>query len=164
MPVRIERAHARDLKLVKPLWKTMIRAYADMSDGMWTVREPQEAWERRHQDYLDWINEGTGVVFLARDEDCVVGYAALHILESGPTFDFGERFGGLESLVVDPKRQGGGVGSLLLSACRKELTRREIAVCTTVTPTNNARAIALLQRYGFAPFMTRFMQRLDDED
>lgn len=166
MAVTIQRAHARDLNLVKPLWKAMVKAYADMSEGVWAVHEPREAWGRRHQEYLTWANDASGVVFIAVDTatEEAVGYAALHFIESGPAFDFGESFAELESLVVAPDRQGEGIGGQLLAACRKEMTRREITVCTTTTVTRNAGAMRLLERHGFVPFMTRFLQRVDDDE
>ena len=65
MKVRIERAHVRDVKRVKPLWQLLIRRYHDVAGEDWPVREPGEAWQLRHQDYMTWINEATGVIFIA---------------------------------------------------------------------------------------------------
>lgn len=65
MAYRIEKAHIRDLKLVKPFWKAMVRQIRDVSAGEWPVRDPDESWQRRHQEYLTWLNDGAGVIFLA---------------------------------------------------------------------------------------------------
>lgn len=162
MTFRIERAHVRDLKRVKPLWKSMICRYREISQGAWEVREPGEAWERRHQEYLDWINDASGVVFMAIDEDeRAIGYAALHYVDSGATFDFGESFGDLESLAVHPDHQHRGVATALLAAVRKELERREISYCTTLTLSENTAALNLLDRHEFQPFLVRMVQRID---
>lgn len=165
MTFRIDRAHARDLTKVKHLWKAMIADYRELSDGVWEVREPGEAWARRHQQYLDWINDAGGVVFLAIDTDTdeVVGYAALHFVMSGATFDLGESFGDLETLAVLPTHRGKGVGAALLTACRKELERREIEYWSLETLSSNAGALRLYERSGFQPFMVRMVKRVAED-
>ena len=161
MTFHIERAHVRDLTKVKPLWKAMIHHYATITDGLWAVREPTEAWQRRHQEYLNWINDATGVIFLAVQDEEVIGYAALHLIESGATFDFGEKFGDIETLAVAPEHRDRGVGSALVAACREELERREIAYWTMISLASNEGAVRLAERSGFKPFMVRMVQRLD---
>ena len=166
MTFRIDRAHARDLTKVKHLWKAMIADYRELSDGVWEVREPGEAWARRHQQYLDWINDAGGVVFLAIDTDTdeVVGYAALHFATSGATFDLGESFGDIETLAVRPDYRGRGVGAALMAACERELERREIQYVSLQTLACNEKALRLYARSGFQPFMTRLVKRVDSDD
>lgn len=161
MTFRIRRAHVRDLTKVKPLWKAMMARYDDISDGAWQIREPAEAWARRHQEYLEWINDATGVVFLAVDDDDeVIGYAALRFVTSGAAFDLGENYGDLESLAVQPENRGQGVGAALMAACRKELDRREIHFWVLETLTSNRAALRLYEREGFSPFMVKMVQHL----
>ncbi|MDO5712220.1 MAG: GNAT family N-acetyltransferase [Micrococcales bacterium] len=166
MTIRIDRAHLRDLTKVKPLWKAMLADYRELSDGVWEVREPQEAWQRRHQEYLEWINDAGGVVFLATDTDTetdeIVGYAALRFVTSGATFDLGESFGDIETLAVKPGYRGKGVGAALLAACQRELERREIKFVSLQTLASNEKALRLYERAGFQPFMTRLVRRVDD--
>ena len=166
MTFRIERAHARDLVKVKHVWKAMVKDYKRLSDGMWEVHEPGEAWARRHQQYLDWINDASGVVFLAIDPDSeeIVGYAALHFVMSGAAFDLGESYGDVETLAVLPERRGQGIGVSLLTACRKELERREIEYLTLETLASNAGALRLYERAGYKPFMVRLVRKVDDGD
>ncbi len=164
MSYQIARAHIRDLPRVKPLWKSMLRRYADVAGGDWPVRDPATAWARRHEEYLSWLNEGAGVIFLAIDSETqdVVGYAALHFCVSGSTFDTGERFGELESLAVSEELRGRGIGSQLLEACRSELSRREISFWALETLAANVEATRLYERSGFTPFMLRMIQRVSD--
>ncbi len=167
MRIHIDRAHVRDLTKVKPLWKRMIADYKEMSDGIWVIREPQEAWQRRHQEYLDWINDGGGVIFLATDSetgtDEIVGYAALHFVTSEAAIDLGESVGNVETLAVKPEYRGKGVGKALLAACQRELERREIEFWSIETLASNERALRLYQREGFQPFLVRLVRRVDTE-
>lgn len=167
MTIRIDRAHLRDLTKVKPLWKAMVADYAELSDGLCEVRAPQEAWEHRHQEYLEWINDAGGVVFLATDSESetgeVIGYAALHFASSGAAFDLGESFGDIETLAVKPDHRGRGVGAALMAACQRELERREIRYVSLQTLASNERALRLYARAGFKPFMTRLVKRVDSD-
>lgn len=181
MTFQIDRAHVRDISRVKPLWKQMVADYGAITGGVWRVLEPGEAWQRRLQEYLSWINDATGVLFIATKQvpaepgtpvepvevieavDKVVGYAALRFVNSGSTFDTGETHGELESLVVLPEARSEGIGYALMSACRKELQRREINHWSMSTLADNAAAIALARKAGFAPFMIRMAQRLDED-
>ena len=126
----------------------MVADYREMSDGIWAVREPQEAWQRRHQEYLDWINDAGGVIFLATDSEAgsdeIVGYAALHLIMSGAAIDLGETVGHVETLAVKPEYRGKGVGAALLAACERKLERREIEFWSIETLASNERALRLL--------------------
>ncbi|MDO5696601.1 MAG: GNAT family N-acetyltransferase [Dermatophilus congolensis] len=181
MTFQIDRAHVRDISRVKPLWKQMVNDYASISGRVWRVLEPSEAWQRRLQEYLSWINEASGVIFIATQqapaastdagepadpaepEEKVVGYAALRFVTSGSTFDTGETHGELESLVVLPEARGEGIGYALMMACRKELQRREIDHWSMSTLADNDAALALARKAGFSPFMIRMAQRLDED-
>ena len=172
MTFQIDRAHVRDISRVKPLWKQMVTDYAAISGGVWTVLEPNEAWQRRMQEYLSWINDASGVILIATSRapgpdgesvESVVGYASLRFVSSGSTFDTGETHGELESLVVLPEYRGQGIGYALMSACSKELARREIHHWSMSTLADNKAALALARKAGFAPFMIRMAQRVDTE-
>lgn len=171
MTLKIERAHVRDIAKVKPLWKLMVSEYATLSGGKWRVLGPDEAWQLRLQEYLSWINDATGFVYVATDqvrgetgetETPVVGYAALRLVEPDSTFDMGETRAELESLVVLPEYRRQGVASGLLSACRKELSRREISYWTMATLTDNAAVLDLATKNGFSPFLIKLAQRIDE--
>ncbi len=163
MPYSIERAHIRDLAKVKPFWKKMVEHYHDTLAGQWPVRSPDAAWQLRHQEYMTWINEGTGVVFVATDEgQQPVGYAALHFSSVGSTFDLGDAYGELESLAVDPAHRNRGLGARLIEACRKELHKRDIAYWTLDTLAADTRVNRLYARAGFSPFMLKMVQSVED--
>ncbi|WP_168583673.1 GNAT family N-acetyltransferase [Gephyromycinifex aptenodytis] len=165
MTVRIERAHVRDVKRVKPLWQLLVQRYADVAADDWPVRDANDAWQRRHQDYLTWINEASGVIFIAWEGEGeaarAIGYAALRFVDSGAAIDLGERVGEMESLAVYPEHHGKGIGTSLITACRRELERREIAFCCIETLASNEQAVALCERNGFRPYMVRLIRRIE---
>lgn len=164
MPYRIEKAHIRDLKLVKPYWKAMLRTIRATVGDQWPVRETEASWQLCHQDYLTWLNEGTGVVFLARgDDDEVAGYAALHFLVSGPAFDTGERYALLETLIVGDDHRGNGVGTKLLQACRDELSKREITYWAFDTMAADRVGRQLYHRAGFTDFVLGMVQNVESQ-
>ncbi len=162
MPYEISRAHIPDLPRVKPLWKAMLARYAEVAGADWPIRDARSAWARRHEEYMMWLNDGAGVLFLATDSDTseVTGYAALHFCTSGSAFDTGERFGELESLAVVEEMRGRGIGSRLLKACRTELERREISYWAVESLAADDEATRLYERAGFSPFMLRMIQRV----
>ena len=160
----IARAHIRDLPRVKPFWKAMLESYVRLSGPDFVVRDPNEAWARRHDEYHMWLNEGAGMLFLATDPDQadkIVGYAAVKFTASGSAFDMGERFGELESLAVSEEARGAGLGTQLIEACRKELEKREISYWSLDVLAVNEDAQRLYERSGFHPFMLRMIRRTD---
>jgi gamma-glutamyl phosphate reductase len=160
----IARAHIRDLPRVKPFWKAMLQSYVRLASADFPVRDPNEAWARRHDEYHMWLNEGAGMLFLATDpeqDDKIVGYAAVKFTASGSAFDMGERFGELESLAVSEEARGEGLGTQLIEACRKELEKREISYWSLDVLAVNDDAQRLYERSGFHPFMLRMIRRTD---
>ncbi|MBK7721665.1 MAG: glutamate-5-semialdehyde dehydrogenase [Austwickia sp.] len=163
MAYTIERAHIRDLAKVKPFWKAMVEHYHETLAGQWPVRTPEQAWQLRHQEYMTWINEGSGVVFIARDVQAnAVGYAALHFSSVGSTFDLGDAVGELESLAVHPEHRNHGLGARLIDACRKELHKRDIGYWMLDTLAVDERTNRLYSRAGFAPFLLTMVQSVEE--
>lgn len=168
MTVRIKRASVRDVTKVKPLWSLMMQSYQDVAGNDWPIRDPQEAWQRRHQDYLVWLNEAAGVLFIAWSDEGTeaqaVGYLALHFVDSDAAINLGERVGVVEALAVLPEFRERGVGASLMTACRAELERREIAYCCIETLANNEVGLRLCENHGFRSYMVRLIQRVDGDD
>lgn len=106
-----------DLESVAPLWKAMVDHHRLLAGHGLPIRDSDEAWTMRRQEYRGWLDDGSGLLLVARfrGSDPPGGYAFLRTMASGPTFDFG--FGGrgeVESLVVAPSARGAGIGTALL--------------------------------------------------
>jgi ribosomal protein S18 acetylase RimI-like enzyme len=149
--IEITSGSLTDVDALAPLWMGMVEHHRAVVAGRVPVRAADEAWERRRREYVSWLEDGSGLLFLARREgaDDVVGYAMCRLLPSGPTFDLGPVRGDVESLAVSAAARGAGVGTALLSAVRAELERRGCRHWSISVATDNAAAVRLYERFGF---------------
>jgi ribosomal protein S18 acetylase RimI-like enzyme len=149
--IEISSGSLTDVDALAPLWMGMVEHHRAVVAGRVPVRAAGEAWERRRREYVSWLEDGSGLLFLARREgaDEVVGYAMCRLLPSGPTFDLGPVRGDVESLAVSATARGAGVGTALLSAVRAELERRGCHHWSISVATDNAAAVRLYERFGF---------------
>jgi ribosomal protein S18 acetylase RimI-like enzyme len=152
-----------DLDALAPLWMAMVEHHRSVVAGRVPVRPADEAWDRRRREYEAWLEDGSGLLFLARREgaDEVTGYAMCRLLPSGPTFDLGPLRGDVESLAVSPRSRGAGVGTALLGAVRAELRSRGCRHWSISVATDNADAVRLYERVGFRPLVQMMYAPLD---
>lgn len=155
-----------DVESVAGLWMTMVEHHRAVAAEPWPIRDAQQAWTLRQAQYLGWLADGDGILLLARTSGSAepVGYCFCEMTGIGPTFDLGERIGDVGSLVVAREARGAGVGTALLSACRKELARRGIAYWTIGVVEGNNGALALYERVGFKPFLRELLAPVDGPD
>jgi ribosomal protein S18 acetylase RimI-like enzyme len=148
-----------DVDSLAPLWMAMVEHHRTVVAGRVPVRPPGEAWERRRREYVSWLEDGSGLLFLARREGGgsttgeVIGYAMCRLLPSGPTFDLGPVRGDVESLAVSPQARGAGIGTALLGAVRAELENRGCRHWSISVASDNAAAVRLYERVGFRPLV-----------
>jgi ribosomal protein S18 acetylase RimI-like enzyme len=154
--VQIEVSEGTDYDIdgLEPLWGAMVEHHRSITEGQLPMREPDESWRRRRQQYKKWLQNGTGLLFVARATDSgeLVGYLVCLLVESGPTFDLGAEYAGVESLSVSPTARGAGVGSSLLEACREGLRERGVSYWSIDVLSANRGAERLYERLGFAPW------------
>jgi ribosomal protein S18 acetylase RimI-like enzyme len=155
MDIEITSGALGDVDALAPLWKAMVEHHRTVVAGQVPVRPAGESWERRRREYVSWLEDGSGLLFLARREgaDEVVGYAVCRLLPSGPTFDLGPVRGDVESLAVSPEARGEGVGTALLGAVRAELEARGCRHWSISVASDNAGAVRLYERVGFRPLV-----------
>lgn len=139
---------------VEPLFRGMVEHHRAVAGTAWPVRESGEAWRRRRAQYMAWLAGDGFWLLLAIDEqtDTAVGYAALQVTESGPTWDLGDRIAELESLAVAEHARGAGVGAELMRECREILRAQGISFWGVGVVESNAGAVRFYEREGFRPF------------
>jgi ribosomal protein S18 acetylase RimI-like enzyme len=161
--IEITSGSLADVDVLAPLWMAMVEHHRVVVGGQVPVRSAEEAWHRRRREYVSWLEDGSGLLFLARREGAgdVIGYAMCRLLPSGPTFDLGSVRGDVESLAVSPRARGAGVGTALLGAVRAELERRGLSHWSISVAAANTGAAQLYERLGFRPLVQMMYAPLD---
>jgi ribosomal protein S18 acetylase RimI-like enzyme len=147
-----------------PLFRAMVDHHRELTGRDWPVRDRDEAWQLRRQQYDGWLASGQAWLLLAveaaQPSRPAAGYAFIRLIESGPTWDLGPRAGELESLSVDPGVRGHGLGGLLIDAAREVLRSRGISYWSLSVVAANAGAVRFYERAGFQPFNLQMLAPL----
>lgn len=161
----ISRGGLGDVDSLEPLWMSMVEHHREVSGRTWPVRSAAGAWAIRREQYMSWLGDGSGTLFLATGSDGggLVGYAMLQVHEPGATWDLGDEVGELESLAVIPSARGAGAGSALIAACRADLRRRGIAYWVVAVVEANQGAVKLYEREGFGSYYRNMLGRVDSD-
>lgn len=143
------------LEPLAELWTAMVATHRRLSADRLPVRDEADAWELRRAQYRRWLTDGSGILLTARTPDRTApsGYAFLRVTTSGPTFDFGERVGEVESLAVAEAARGRGIGTALLRAAAAQLHRRGCTYWSVTVLEDNRDARRLYERVGFGPWL-----------
>ncbi len=152
---RIVELGVRDVDLVEGLWKAMVTHHHEVGEGAWPRRDLDDSWAMRRAQYVGWLESGDAELFIVPGEDggAPLGYACLRVESAGPTWDFGEVVGDIESLSVAAEARGQGVGSTLIEHCRERLIGLGARWWGVSVVAANARAAELYEREGFRPYV-----------
>lgn len=118
-----------------------------------TVRSPEDAWRLRRGQYLEWLREPHTAVLVARDGIQLLGYAVVRVLDAPGSWQWGDRVGVLETLVVDDEARGAGVGQALVRAARERLAGAGVQVMKISVMAGNDGALRFYQREGAVDFV-----------
>jgi ribosomal protein S18 acetylase RimI-like enzyme len=118
------------------------------------VRSPEDSWRLRRDLYLAWLKEPHTAVLLATDEGRPLGYAVVRVVGSPGSWQWGDRVGVLETLVVADEVRGLGVGQALLRMARERLARLDVQVVKISVMAGNDSALRFYRREGALDFTT----------
>jgi GNAT superfamily N-acetyltransferase len=145
----IRRIDATELDLLEPLWNALREHHSSVTPHLGAPRPRRESWQRRRGQYEGWLVESEAFILLAERQGRPVGYAMVCVREGSPTWPLSERAGELETLSVLPSERGGGTGTALLEAVRKELEGRGVTEVSLHAVATNNDAIRFYERHGF---------------
>lgn len=163
MDIDVVAGSVTDVDDLAALWIAMVEHHRHLVGQEYPVRAAEQSWTVCRQEYRRWLEEATGLLFIARPSGSgePVGYILCRLAESGATFDLGRIRGDVDSLVVADRARGSGIGSALLAACRAELQRRGCSYWSIGVLEANHDAARLYERHGFRPWVRDMLGQLE---
>ncbi|GLX49059.1 hypothetical protein Shyhy01_20090 [Streptomyces hygroscopicus subsp. hygroscopicus] len=147
---------ASEVDCLEPLWGQLLahhgREAAHLA-ALGAVRSPEDSWRLRRGQYLEWLREPLAAVLVARDGNQLLGYAVVRVLDAPGSWQWGDRVGVLETLVVDGEVRGAGVGQALVRAARERLAGSGVQVMKISVIAGNDAALRFYQREGAVDFV-----------
>ena len=95
-----------------------------------------------------YIRKGKPEIFVAVDDDSVIGFIEVSIKKNEPVFKV-KKSGYIESLVVDKKCRRAHVGSSLLAYVKALLKKRGVGYITVTVYPSNRLAVEFWKKTGF---------------
>jgi ribosomal protein S18 acetylase RimI-like enzyme len=143
--VEIERRGADVVDELEPLWLTLKNHHGARTPGQ-AVHDDATSWNRRREEYADWIAEEGSFFLVARDGGRPVGYALVLVHPGSPTWIEPRRIALVQDLAVASDQRGKGVGRALLDRVHDEsgCDVVELEVLSANEP-----ALRFYQRLGF---------------
>jgi ribosomal protein S18 acetylase RimI-like enzyme len=145
-----------DVDCLEFLWRQLLVHHSRTAGHLahlGDVRPPEDSWRLRRGQYLEWMQEPLTAVLVARDGDRLLGYAVVRVVEAAGSWQWGDRVGVLETLVVDDGARGAGVGQALLGAARERLAESGIQVMKISVIAGNEAALHFYRREGAVDFV-----------
>jgi ribosomal protein S18 acetylase RimI-like enzyme len=145
-----------DIDRLEPLWRQLLAhhvAQAPHLSRLGAVRSATDSWRVRRAQYLQWLGDPSTRAFVSRDQERLLGYAVVRVIASAGSWQWGERIGMLETLVVDDDVRGAGVGQALLDEARTYLSGQGVEVISVSVVAGNEGALRFYRRAGAVEFV-----------
>jgi ribosomal protein S18 acetylase RimI-like enzyme len=155
MDYLIEVLTAADIDQLEPLWRELLDhhlAGAPHLAELGRPRSPADSWRVRRAQYLHWLAAPKAAVLAARGSGGLLGYAMIRVVDAAGSWQFGDRIGVLETLVVSSSARGAHVGRALLEAARKRLSGWGVRVMTISVIAGNEGALRFYRREGASDY------------
>ncbi len=66
MAIEVSAGTFNDVDSLAPLWMALVEHHREVVDQQCPVRAPEQAWAPRRQQYLKWLGDASGLLFVAR--------------------------------------------------------------------------------------------------
>ena len=167
-PVRIVEAGVDRLPDIEHLTRALHEHHRTVDPGIPGIppRDADAWWMIRRDRYETWLTEPDSFLLLAEEEGAErpIGYALVSFHDRDDSHTTGDRFAELQSLVVEPARRGGGLGTDLLHEVYRQVRRRGVGEMVIGVLATNEPAKRLYEREGFRPWVMLTMGRVPDPD
>jgi ribosomal protein S18 acetylase RimI-like enzyme len=147
----VRRGGRDDVGRLEPLWRALREHHVTLP-AMRPVRSPEDSWEYRRSQYLDWLSQDGYVLLFAERGHELIGYAVVSLGEGAATWDLGEPTAEIETLSVLESERGKGVGGALIQAATDVATEAGADTVLVGVAHSNGEAIRFYEREGFEPF------------
>jgi len=166
--VRIVEASVDRLPEIEHLTRALHEHHRTVDAGIPGIplRDADAWWAIRRGRYESWLTEPDGFLLLAEEDGAhrPIGYALVSFHDRDDSHTTGDRFAELQSLVVEPARRGGGLGTELLYEVYRQVGRRGAEEMVIGVLATNEPAKRLYEREGFRPWVILTMGRVPDPD
>jgi ribosomal protein S18 acetylase RimI-like enzyme len=147
----VRRGDRDEVDRLQPLWRALREHHVTLP-AMPPVRSPEDSWEFRKRQYLDWLSQEGHILLVAERGSDLIGYAVMSLGEGAATWDLGERTAEIETLSVLESERGNGVGAALTQAAADVANEAGAGTVLVGVAHSNEDAIRFYEREGFKPF------------
>jgi ribosomal protein S18 acetylase RimI-like enzyme len=147
---------ATDIDRLEPLWEELLSHHLRDAPHLAVLGPPRthdDSWRVRRGQYRQWLAEAQATVLVAQSPDRLLGYAMLRAVDAAGSWQWGDRVGVLETLVVSGAARGEHVGQALLNAARARLAAWDIQVMTISVIAGNDGALRFYRREGATDYL-----------
>ena len=155
---------AGEIDRLEPLWHELLEhhlADAPHLAALGQPRSPADSWRVRRAQYLDWLAAPKAAVLAAQGSRGLLGYAMVRVAGGAGSWQWGDRVGVLETLVVSNGARGGRLGRALLDAARDRLSGWGVRVMTISVIAGNEGALRFYRREGASDYLDTLIMPVD---
>lgn len=112
---------AASIDRLEPLWRELLDHHLSAAPhlaSLGAARDPAGSWRVRRAQYQQWLADPRAAVLIAQDDGRPAGYAMIRAVDAAGSWQWGDRVGILETLVVTGTARGTGLGRELMGIPR----------------------------------------------
>lgn len=147
------------IESIRPLWLQLAAHHWKVAPLLTAVAAPltmEQSWQMRYRQYRAWSDEPGWLMLGANASGQRIGYAAARIMSAASSWDFGDRVGVLETLVVAHDHRRQGVGAMLFDAVLDAWGKSGVRTARVSVLSGNNDAARFYERRGAQEFLTNF--------